>query len=212
MKKIKICAPVIGETLKEFLENLDQVQEISDMVELRVDKIKNLSEKDLALIKKRIKKEVILTSRRKDIILKGLDMKFDFIDIELSLISSLNLSKPDKTKIILSFHDFKKTPTLQELTLITNHMRECNVGVLKIATMVNEDQDINNLLKILLNKKKNERIIVIGMGNKGQITRILGPLLGSFLTFASTKYGKTAPEQIDINKMKNIYKLLVPNP
>jgi len=43
MKKIKICTPVIGKTLEEFLNNLDQVQGVSDIVELRVDKIKNLS-------------------------------------------------------------------------------------------------------------------------------------------------------------------------
>ena len=44
MKKIKICTPVIGKTLGEFLENLDRVQEISEMVELRVDGIKNLKQ------------------------------------------------------------------------------------------------------------------------------------------------------------------------
>jgi len=49
MNKIKICTPVIGKTLKEFLKNLDQVQEISEMVELRVDSL-NLTKKDLILI------------------------------------------------------------------------------------------------------------------------------------------------------------------
>ncbi len=40
MKKIKICTPVVGKKLKEFLNNLDRVQAISDMVELRVDEIR----------------------------------------------------------------------------------------------------------------------------------------------------------------------------
>ena len=208
MKKIKICTPVIGETLKKFLKNLDQVQEISSIVELRVDKIKNLSVKDLVLVRKRTKKEAILTSRRKDIILKSLNLGFDFIDIDVSMINDLKLSRFKQSKIILSFHDYEKTPGIQELTVLVHHMREYNIEVIKIATMVNDDQDIKNLLQILLNKKKNEKIIIIGMGKKGQIIRILGPLLGSFLTFASTKFGATAPGQIDIDKMKNIYKLL----
>ncbi|VVA43650.1 3-dehydroquinate dehydratase [Candidatus Roizmanbacteria bacterium] len=208
MKKIKICTPVIGETLKKFLKNLDQVQEISSIVELRVDKIKNLSVKDLVLVRKRTKKEAILTSRRKDIILKSLNLGFDFIDIDVSMINDLKLSRFKQSKIILSFHDDEKTPGIQELTVLVHHMREYNIEVIKIATMVNDDQDIKNLLQILLNKKKNEKIIIIGMGKKGQIIRILGPLLGSFLTFASTKFGATAPGQIDIDKMKNIYKLL----
>lgn len=206
--KIKICTPVIGKTLKEFLNNLDQVQEISDMVELRVDEIKDLSKNDLQLMRKRTKKEAIFTSRKKEIILKALDLGFDFVDIELSLISDLNLTKQEKTKIILSFHDFEKTPNIQKLTSIVGHMRECNIGVIKIATTINDDQDIKNLFQILLGKKKNEKIIVIGMGEKGRVTRILGPILGSFLTFASTKYGKSAPSQIDINKMKKIYEIL----
>lgn len=213
MKKIKICTPVIGRTLKEFLKNLDQIQEVSDMVELRVDKIKNLKEQDLKLIRKKTKKEAIFTSRKKKIILKALDLGFDYVDVGLGTIEkgpafAKATAGKGRTKIILSFHDFKKTSNIQELTMIVNRMRECNVEVLKIATMVNDNQDVKNLLQILLNKKKDEKMIVIGMGEKGKIVRILGPLLGSFLTFASTQFGKTASGQIDIKKMQNIYKLL----
>ena len=208
MNKIKICAPVIGKTLREFLKNLDQVQEVSEMVELRVDHIKNVSENDLQLIRKKTIKEAMFTSRNKKMILQALELGFDYVDVDFSLIKELKLSKFKKTKIIISFHDYKKTPNIQKLTLTINRMRECNVGIIKIATMVNSNQDIKNLFQILLNKKKNEKIIVVGMGEKGKITRILGPLLGSFLTFASTQYGETAPGQIDIMKLKKIYKLI----
>lgn len=208
MKNIKICTPVIGKTLKEFLKNLDQVQAISDMVELRVDGIKNFNEKDLQLIKKKTIKKAIFTCRKKEIILKAFNLGFDYVDVELSLTSSIDLQKKGKTKIILSFHDFKKTPKIKELTATLDQMRECGNNIIKIATKVNNDQDIKNLLQVLLIKKKGEKIIVIGMGKKGQIIRVIGPLLGSFLTFASTEFGSTAPGQIDINKMKNIYKLL----
>ena len=224
MKKIKICTPVIGKTLKEFLKNLDQVQEISEMVELRVDKIKNLGEQDLQLIRKKTIKEAIFISRKKEIISKALGLGFDYVDVELETIEkepafakashlALRASRDKsagkgKTKIILSFHDFEKTPDIKKLTLIINRMRECNVEVLKIATIVNNNRDIKNLLQILLNKKKDEKMIVVGMGKKGRITRVLGPLLGSFLTFASTQYGETAPGQIDIMRLKKIYKIL----
>ena len=206
--KIKICTPVIGKTLKEFLKNLDNVQEISEMVELRVDKMKNLNKKDLQLIRKKTVKEAIFTSRRKDIILMSLDLEFDFIDIDFSMIGDLKLSKLKQSKIILSFHDFNETPSLVLLRKIKKKMKLFKPEVIKIATTVKKNADINNLLKFLLNKNKNEKMIVVGMGKKGRIIRILGPLLGSFLTFASTQYGKTAPDQIDIGKMKDIYKLL----
>lgn len=211
MKKIKICTPVIGKTLKEFLKNLEKVQEISQMVELRVDDIKNLSQKDLQLIRKKTTKEALLTSRIKKTILKALDLKFDYVDIDFSLITSINLSKLIKTKIIVSFHDFKKTPSLILLKKIKEKMKKIQPDVMKFATMNNSNADVINLLKLLLNKSNNEKMIVTGMGKKGQITRVLGPLLGSFLTYASTPFGKTASGQIDIKKMKNIYKLLATN-
>lgn len=209
--KIKICAVVTGSNLKEFLENLDKVQAVSEMIELRVDEIKNLSQKDLILIRKKAIKETIFTCRDKKIILQAFDLGFDFIDIDFSLITGIKLPKLRKTRIIVSFHDFKKTPSLILLKNIKKKLKQFKPDVMKFATMVNSEEDIKNLLNLLINKDKKEELIVIGMGKKGKITRVVGPLLGSFLTYASTKFGATAQGQIDINKMKNIYKLLVTN-
>ncbi len=197
----------MGKTLNEFLKNLDKVQEVSEMVELRVDDL-NLTQKDLILISKRIKKETILTSRNKEIIMDSLNLGFDFIDVDLSIMNDLKLSKKDRSRIIVSFHDHKKTPGIEEIMPIIRHMKKLKAGVIKIATMINCDQDVKNILQILLNKRKDEKMIIIGMGKKGQVTRIFAPLLGSFLTFASTPFGKTASGQIDINKMKKIYEIL----
>ena len=206
--KIKICTPVLGKTLKEFLKNLDKVQEISDMVELRVDKIKNLSSQDLILIRKKTRKESILTGIKKELITKAFELGFDYVDVELSQISGSKLTLKDKARIILSFHDFEKTPGLKELTEMINNMRKFKTGVIKVATMVKNDEDLGNLFRLILAKKKEEKIIVVGIGGKGRLTRILGPILGSFLTFASTPFGKTASGQIDLNEMLNIYKTL----
>lgn len=207
MKKIRICTPVVGKTLKEFLKNLDNVQEISEMVELRVDDL-NLTQKDLILISKKIKKKAILTSRNKEVIMNSLNLGFDFIDIDLSMMNDLQLSKKDRSRIIISFHDLKKTPGINILRLLVEQIRRFKTGAIKIATVVNDDKDIKNLFQILLDKNESEKMIVIGMGKEGRVTRIFAPLLDSFLTFASTKFGKTAPGQIDINEMKKIYKLL----
>lgn len=207
MKKIRICTPVVGKTLNEFLKNLDKVQEVSEMVELRVDNL-NLTQKDLILISKKIKKKAILTSRNKEVIMNSLNLGFDFIDIDLSMMNDLQLSKKDRSRIIISFHDLKKTPGINILRLLVEQIRRFKTGAIKIATVVNDDKDIKNLFQILLDKNESEKMIVIGMGKEGRVTRIFAPLLNSFLTFASTKFGKTAPGQIDINEMKKIYKLL----
>jgi 3-dehydroquinate dehydratase I len=208
MKKIKICAVVTGSSLKEFLENLDQVQEISELVELRVDKIKNLNEKDLLLIRKKTIKEAIFTCRDKKIILQAMKIGFDYVDIEFNLIKKIDFEKPKDTKIIISYHDFKKTPSGKELEKITSQMKKYKNDTIKIATLIIKKSDNLKLFGLLLNKKIEERMIIVGMGEKGKITRILGPILGSYLTYASTKFGKTAPGQIDVIKLKKIYKLI----
>lgn len=208
MKEIKICTVVTGSNLKKFLENLDKIQEISEMVELRVDCIKNLSKKDLLLIRKRTIKEAIFTSRNREIILKVLDLGFDYIDIEFSLMGKIDFKKSKNTKIIISYHDFDKTPREKELERIISRMKKLKPDIIKIATLVKNESDNLRLLKFLLNKKVGEKMVIVGMGEKGKVTRILGPLIGSYLTYASTELGETAPGQIDFIKLKKIYQLI----
>ena len=68
----------------------------------------------------------------------------------------------------------------------------------------NFEEDIKILEKIF-----NKKIIVIGMGEKGKITRIVAPLLGSPFTYASLKEGKeTAEGQISVDRLKELMRLL----
>jgi len=221
MQNIKICIPVIGRNLEEFLENLNKIQKICDCVELRVDYIKNLKIKDIEVIKNEVKKEAIFTCRKKDeggkfagsekerleILEKALELDFDYVDIELSSINQINLSAKNKeAKIICSYHNFKKTPDYKELEIIANQMREYKASVLKIATMSHNEEDNRKLFKLLLNKCKEEKMIVLGMGEVGKITRILLPLLGGYLTYANIDSSEIAPGQINIEELENIYK------
>nr|WP_304985707.1 type I 3-dehydroquinate dehydratase [Coxiella-like endosymbiont] len=50
--------------------------------------------------------------------------------------------------------------------------------VLKFAVMTNSQTDVKTLFQLLLNKKENENMIVLGMGDQGKTTRLLSPLLG----------------------------------
>lgn len=208
MEKIKICTPVIGKDLKEFLKNLDQVQAVSDFIELRVDKIKDLTEKDLLLIRKKTKKEAILTCRNKKIFFDTIGLKFNYIDIDLDTIEKEKIILPKKlnTKFIISFHDFKKTPSDEFLRKLILKIKKHQPDIIKIATMVREEKDNLKLLRLILdNRLKSNKKIIIGMGEKGQITRILGPFLGSSLTYAAVDGMKTAAGQLEINQLKKIY-------
>jgi len=219
----KICTVVIGKNLKEFLNQLRKTQQVSDMVELRVDYIEDLKISDLEIIKNQVKKEAIFTCRHKKeggrfvgsekerikILERAIELGFNFVDVELSTFSKVKfLNVKGQQSIVCSWHDFKKTPSLSKLKKIRDEMRKTKVDICKIVTMVNFEEDVRRLMLLLLSKKQNEKMIVLGMGEKGKILRILSPLLGGYLTFASIGKAKSAPGQIDITELKNIYKII----
>lgn len=218
LNKPLLCAVVIGKTLSGFLSQLQRAQAIADLVELRVDYLKNINSKTLYHIAKQIKKKVILCCRAKrdngnftgtleaqnQILQTGNDLKFDYLDIDLAIANKIIIRRK-KAKKIISYHNFQKTPTLKALINIAGEMRTFSPDILKFAVMTNQLDDANILFRFLLNKKPSENIIVLGMGKKGKITRLLAPLLGSYLTFASIDHSSSAPGQIDIKTMRNFY-------
>ncbi len=70
--------------------------------------------------------------------------------------------------------------------------------IIKIATHINSEGDIITLQNLLAESKEN--LILIGMGEKGAVTRIEFPKLGSKLTFCSAQLN-TAPGQISLEEM-----------
>lgn len=214
---IKICSVVIGESLEEFLDNLYKVQEISNFVELRVDYIKDLSIEHLDIIKKQTIKENIFTCRSvneggkftgnkeelKSIIYRANELQFNHIDIEISMLENINFDNKN-CKIIGSYHNFNNTPSYNELLNIYENIKQYDfVDIVKIATNVVNDNDNIELVKLLISK--DEDIIVLGMGEKGKITRIISPLLGGYLTFASVDNNISASGQISLNDLIKIY-------
>ncbi len=222
---IRICTPVVGETIEQFLENLKKTQEVSEFVELRVDTIRALSMDHMRTIREATHTESILTCRSKDeggeytdpedqrvkLLQRGIGL-FEYVDLELSTVQAHDFSCDEKTKIILSYHNFIETPSYWDMQKVIFEMNKYKPDILKIATMVNEEYEAGKIYRMLTNKPKDENRIVIGMGEKGRMTRILGPLLGSYLTFASTPWGESAPGQIELEEMKKIYNIINPNP
>ncbi len=221
----KICTVVSGNNLKEFLHNLEKVQCVSQMIELRVDHIKGLRIQDIKTIRSKIKKESIFTCRRSDeggqfkgtekerveIINEALKLGFEHVDIELSTLEKdiINLPKMSRSRQIISYHNFQETPCESFLNSLIKRMKEFNHDIIKIATQVNNDSDILNLCKLILNKKMDEKRIIIGMGEKGKGIRVVGPLLGSYLTYASIDTKNAMLGQLSLSELQSIYKSII---
>jgi 3-dehydroquinate dehydratase-1 len=87
-------------------------------------------------------------------------------------------------------------------------MRGYKPDIMKFATKVKTDEDNQNLLRLLLSKKKNEKMIVVGMGEKGKITRFVAPLLGSQIAWVTHKNISSAPGQLSLQDTQNLYLVL----
>ncbi|MBN2350541.1 MAG: type I 3-dehydroquinate dehydratase [Bacteroidales bacterium] len=116
------------------------------------------------------------------------------------------VAKKQNCEIIISYHNFDETLSLPEMNDIVGRCYEDGADIAKIATTINGKADI---LRILSLYNRSDRIVAIGMGERGKITRILAPLLGAEFTFASPDSGKeTAPGQIPYSKLKELIKSL----
>ena len=122
----------------------------------------------------------------------------DSIDIELNSTEILRdvagVSIDAEKTLIISHHDYEKTPSGSELDDIVDRSKEAGADVVKIATMVKSDRDIQILAELTISRKS-ENLVVIGMGSIGLLSRLLFPKLGSLMTYAYI--GKpTAPGQL----------------
>jgi 3-dehydroquinate dehydratase/shikimate dehydrogenase len=211
-----ICVPIISETTDKAIRDMNRAVPFADLIEIRVDYIKNPDLEEILSAKKR---PVIITimprhengrfqgseEERIALLQQAIDLGADYIDINLGCPELEDLLKHRKgTKVIVSYHNFRDTP--HDLYAIYNHLQSAGADIIKIATFANRLSDNLKILNLIRTCEKD--IIGICMGELGEISRVLAPLYGSYLTFASLERGQeSAPGQIPAETMKNTYRI-----
>jgi 3-dehydroquinate dehydratase/shikimate dehydrogenase len=210
-----ICVPIISDTTEKAIMDMNRAVRFADLIEIRADFIR---EPDLEKILSAKKKPVIITimpkyengkfegseEERTALLQQAIELGADYIDINLGCPGLASLLKNRKTtKAIVSYHSFKDTP--HDLYSIYRSLQAAGADIAKIATFANRLSD--NLKMFDLLRKCESDIIGICMGELGEISRVLAPLYGSYLTFASLEKGQeSAPGQIPAETLKNVYK------
>jgi 3-dehydroquinate dehydratase type I len=142
---------------------------------------------------------------------EAIDLGTDYVDVELaterSLLQGLIRNKRS-TRIILSFHDFRKTPPQKELQKLLNQMVRLEADVVKIVSFARSWKDNLNILSLIpFAKERKQKIVAFCMGEKGKISRIFSPFLGAAWTYASLNQSKaSAPGQLTAQALKDIWK------
>ncbi len=131
----------------------------------------------------------------------------DIIDIELSsrtiLDSVIKTARETGSQIIVSYHNFIKTPAHAKLNKIITSARSKGADIIKIATMATEPKDLKVLTRLLL---ENKDLIIVAMGKYGACSRIFFPMLGSLTTYGSITRS-SAPGQMPVARIKEQFKL-----
>ena len=127
-----------------------------------------------------------------------LDVEFNAIQKDKKLASYL---RKTKCKLLISWHDFKKTPNESQLKVKFNKMAKFS-DIVKIVTVANSVSDASRLLSLYSIKSKN-KTIAFCMGEQGKFSRILCLHLGSPFTYVSL--GKAiAPGQFSLREIKSL--------
>lgn len=131
--------------------------------------------------------------------------KCQYVDVDIktskTIIKKIRESNP-KIKIIISYHNFKKTPETKELKNLYKKMKEAGADIVKFATKANTIADSFRMLEFLSSLvQKKQKAICLCMEKKGILTRISGQFFGNYLMYF-TKDGNstTAPGQITIKE------------
>lgn len=139
----------------------------------------------------------------------------DMVDIELftgetEVRELVQFAKEHNVKIVMSNHDFQKTPEKNEIINRLRLMQEIGADIPKIAVMPQNKADVLTLLEATeeMNRRFAERpIVTMSMSGMGVISRLCGEVFGSAMTFGAA--GKaSAPGQMEVKELKTVLELL----
>ena len=117
------------------------------------------------------------------------------------LTLDLNLKKPE-TKLILSYHNFQKTDNYRKLRKTQKMMQGYNCDICKFACTITKSEDNIILTQLLVNKKKSDQLIVLGMGKNSSFMRINTVILGGYLTFGTVNDQVSASGQMSLTELQ----------
>jgi len=223
-----ICIPIVAKDQRAALMQMERGFPLADILELRIDQIKNLNLEGLLRWKRG---RVLVTNRRKDegggfsgterervkLLKEAVALGVDYVDIEVrteeALIKELSAkigNHHGRVKWIVSHHDFSGTPSERSLRRRLDECNRTGADIVKIVTYANTvDDNLRVLGLIPYARRRGLEIIAFCMGEVGQISRIMAPLLGSYSSYVSLEKGaESAPGQLTVEEIRQVFSIL----
>ena len=139
----------------------------------------------------------------------------DMIDLELftgdeQVKATVEHAHAKQVLVIMSNHDFHKTPAAEEIIQRLRKMQELGADIPKIALMPQNKTDVLTLLSATLEMQEHyadRPIITMSMAKTGVISRLAGEVFGSAATFGAVKKA-SAPGQISVSDLRSVLTIL----
>lgn len=140
----------------------------------------------------------------------------DMLDVEMFrdqqvVKNTVKLAHDKKVLIVMSNHDFQKTPSEDEIVKRLLKQDELGADILKIAVMPQSKQDVFTLMNATLkvSQQSKKPLLTMSMGKLGTISRIATANMSGSFSFGMIGEA-SAPGQIDVTQLKQLLKTVQP--
>lgn len=226
----KICVPITGKTKDEILESALSIKTVNhDLAEWRVDCYEDVNHISSVIETLSKLREILgdtpllFTFRTKaeggeqelskedylSLNLNAINTGFiDLVDVELFtgddfVKKVIEFAHAKNVKVIVSNHDFERTPAKKELVSRLQRMQNLGADIPKLAVMPLDKADVITLLSAteeMVTNYADRPIVTMSMDKIGVLSRICGEFFGSAITFGSV-CGASAPGQIPAEEL-----------
>jgi 3-dehydroquinate dehydratase-1 len=226
-----ICIPIVAGTHTGAMRAIESSAAVADVIELRMDLIHNgrlvelidqvraCHEAVAVLVTHRrgARSSPLQERRRIDCLKDAVGLGADYVDVELEtdrilreeLLTTIQCLQ-NRTALIVSHHDFRRTPTLRALKSLFQGCVKAGADIVKIVTWARNPEDNLRVLHLISDAEREDiDLINFCMGPEGRISRIVAPILGSYLSYVSLrKGGESASGQLTVTEMNTIMEIL----
>jgi len=109
------------------------------------------------------------------------------------------------TALLVSFHDFTRTKSLEHAA---DRIHAFAPDFVKVVSTAKSLADNLAVLRLIEERSLSAQVVGIAMGEEGLVSRVLGPRAGAAFTFASFSDGaETAPGQVTTREMRDLYRV-----
>ncbi len=194
-----------------------------DLFEVRLDHlIKDLTDLEEAIIKLRAPLIVTarhpreggankLSARRRAALLRRFLGHASYIDIELRALRELRSiqrqARAQKIGCIISFHDFKQTPSLARLRAKARTAVAAGADIFKVATRTDTHTQLQRLLDFFDEQHVDLAVSAMGIGRLGRVARVEFARRGSILNYAYLGKAQLAG-QLSVAQLQRFFRSL----